>query len=178
MSASFNRELNVPPGVQDALYSGVQDLFGVTQRQLEGDSRTRAITQARWAVILALRAWDPSITYEQLARAVYRTDHTTAMNAIRQGSQLVQTDATFRQRVQALADRVGTRAAPDFLATDDVAYWVQQAHIWRNRFVALQSSLAAIQDHMSLVTVQVAPMLPEAQQLGGQPTLEDEGGVA
>lgn len=76
-----------------ALVLAAADLFGIRATQVTGETRETAPCQARFAVMLALRrlGW----SFPRIARAVGRSDHTTAMHGVRRAEQLERREPGF-----------------------------------------------------------------------------------
>ena len=165
--------LSVPQAVQDTLYTGVAELFGVNLTQLGADQRSnRTTTQARRAIVLALRYWDPSITLEQLALAIFRNDHTTAIYALEKGAADLAADPTFRARAEQLMARVGKRSEAASLPDGmDPAFYQEQAEIWRQRYLNTQKVLASLQTQLDGLQRSMSFLAPQLVEAGQKPAL-------
>lgn len=166
-----NEPLAVPDVVQRRLYQGVFDIFGVNQTQLQSQDRTRTPSLARQAVVLALRHWDRTITFQQLAAAMYRTDHTTARYALEHGQEEYDKVPTFASRVDVLMARVGIRGAteaPHENTTEELIYLRTENERLRSLVAAQAEILAKIQLDSSFANIQLLPAMLRAQEVGGQ----------
>jgi chromosomal replication initiator protein len=84
----------------------VCDELGVPQEELLGSSRRSEVVQARQiAAFLAREATGES--WQRIAQALGRADHTTVLHAYKQAEQRLRHDARLRERVQRLRQRVG-----------------------------------------------------------------------
>jgi chromosomal replication initiator protein len=84
----------------------VCDELGVPPDELLGGSRRGEVVQARQiAVFLAREATGES--WQRIAQALGRADHTTVLHAYKQAAHRLRQDARLRERVQRLRQRVG-----------------------------------------------------------------------
>lgn len=76
-----------------ALVLAAADLFGIRVAQVTGECREAINCEARFAVMLVLRrrGW----SFPRIARAVGRSDHTTAMHGVRRAEQLERREPGF-----------------------------------------------------------------------------------
>lgn len=75
---------------------------GVTAPAITGGRRTSAVCRARFLAVAAIHEVWPWFSMYELAAAVGRGDHGTAVNAIRQTQRLMSTDTEFRAQAEAL----------------------------------------------------------------------------
>ncbi|MEJ5384527.1 MAG: chromosomal replication initiator protein DnaA [Fimbriimonadales bacterium] len=84
----------------------VCDELGVPREELVSSSRRGEVVQARQiAVFLAREATGES--WQRIAQALGRADHTTVLHAYKQAEHRLHQDARLRERVQRLRQRVG-----------------------------------------------------------------------
>lgn len=83
--------------------------FQVPHEALIGPSRDRSLANARFAVALVLREADPlKYTFPVIAAVVRRKDHTTIIHGVRRARELVEQDALYAARVEALREAFST----------------------------------------------------------------------
>lgn len=78
-------------------------LTGVTAEELTSRSKATRLTKARHLLAYLCRAHG-GMTYQQIADAMNRADHTTAMHAVRKVSAAITTDG---EAVDALREKAG-----------------------------------------------------------------------
>lgn len=78
----------ITPSVRDDALAVACEEYGVSAQDILGDSRRREVTHARQLAMWVLRqrqlpSGEPAHSYPEIARAVGRQDHTTALHACR-----------------------------------------------------------------------------------------------
>lgn len=101
----FPRTLHERMDLSDATLSHVCDLFGIDRAALRSPSKATPALNARAAAAVVLQE-SVGMSTPQIARALGRTDHTTAMNSLDRARKLEQADYDFRQRLGALRRRM------------------------------------------------------------------------
>jgi hypothetical protein len=86
----------------DTILARVAAGFDLTVADLTGLSRRRALVIARQAAALALRT--SGLTWQEVACAIGRRDHTTAIYHAEQAQARLGRDAAFAQRLQPILD--------------------------------------------------------------------------
>lgn len=102
----------------DAIKAEVARRYGVTVDEIEGDRRTKRISQARHiAIYLARELTDSS--YPAIGRAFGRRDHTTVMHACRKVSNMTQTPL-FTGEIETLKRALRDGSSSDCSSADGV----------------------------------------------------------
>lgn len=103
-----------------AIAGAVSQVFVIPRSAISGHGREYDVVQARFASAYLMKHMRPDVTLERIGALLGRRDHTTVINAIRQGAKLVQLNAAFASLVEdareiAVAWRVG-QPLPGFYA--------------------------------------------------------------
>jgi chromosomal replication initiation ATPase DnaA len=88
-----------------AIYHAVYEETGVTPEEIMSKRRTARISNARHMVIAMLHIQFPSWSYPDLADAVKRKDHGTAMYAVKRIRILVETKPAYKAAMQRVMAR-------------------------------------------------------------------------
>lgn len=103
-----------------AIAGAVSQVFVIPRSAISGQGREYDVVQARFASAYLMKHMRPDVTLERIGALLGRRDHTTVINAIRQGAKLVKLNQAFASLVEdareiAVAWRVG-QPLPGFYA--------------------------------------------------------------
>lgn len=87
-------------GHRGKILNAVADAFNVTLYELLDGRKTDRIARARFAAALFFRD-RRSLSYPQIARAIKRKDHTSAMHEVQRARELLVTDPEWAERYHA-----------------------------------------------------------------------------
>lgn len=82
------------------IFRAVYDETGITPEQIMGRRRTARISDARHMVIAILHIQFPEWSLQDLADAVRRKDHVSAIHALKRIRKLVSTNPDYKKRMQ------------------------------------------------------------------------------
>jgi len=107
-----------------AIAGAVSQVFVITRSAISGHGREYDVVQARFASAYLMKHMRPDVTLERIGALLGRRDHTTVINAIRQGAKLVQLNGAFSSLVEdareiACSWRVG-QPLPGFYAGEPI----------------------------------------------------------
>jgi chromosomal replication initiation ATPase DnaA len=95
-------------GAMGPIVEAVAEAFGVTVRELRGDSKARALCDARACAYVVGRACTP-FSYSELGTAFGHRHHTTIMSGEVLGVRLIGKDARFAAVVNGLIERFSVK---------------------------------------------------------------------
>jgi chromosomal replication initiation ATPase DnaA len=90
-----------------AIFRAVYDETGITPEQIMGKRRTDRIVYARHMTIAVLHIKFPRWSLTDLAEAVNRADHGTAINAIKRATERARVDKSYRASIRRILEKYG-----------------------------------------------------------------------
>jgi len=88
----------------EELQSRVGGVTGIPWHIAATNRRTPSVVRARWVMLYCLESLFPWMSNQEMARAVNRTCHGTAMHGLKQAHELYFTDKSFREQIDAVLD--------------------------------------------------------------------------
>jgi len=93
------------------IFRAVYEETGISPEQIMGKRRTARISDARHMVIAVLHIQFPEWSLQDLADAVKRTDHCSALHALRRIRKLVSTRPEYQRRMQRVVEKARDKTA-------------------------------------------------------------------
>ena len=99
LEAELQNTSNIRPRTSpENIVKATASYFHLTVTELSSDSREKHILTPR-QIAMYLMKTELSLSYPQIARALNRKDHTTAMNSIQKINKLIATDSLLRDQI-------------------------------------------------------------------------------